>query len=365
MINPRSIHVIRPGLLTTVQDLGRWGFQSQGVPVAGPMDPFSHRLANALVGNPREAAALEITLIGPELEFESDCVAAIGGAEFVVTLGGVAMPHAQAFQVPSRSRMQFVTPTGAFCLGSTGNRRPLVLAVDPRTRQAASADGKATASQGRSVPLGGSRRRRPSSSVHARHDTLTDPAVVRFHWAGRRSSDALDALQSAPYAIAADSDRMGFRLQGANSGTQEVRTSSPTRRRRFRASAGWPAHSADGRSSDDRRLSENCHGDFRRLGIAGQRAPGDTVLFRVCSASDALQRSSHGKARCLPLKRRGHERFCPRLENQFGNERARRDVPLRAYTTFRVGGPAEWFFEPRGSDETVRRSKSRASRASP
>src|SRR4029077_6522730 len=107
MTNPRSIHVIRPGLLTTVQDLGRWGFQSQGVPVAGPMDPFSHRFANALVGNPREAAALEITLIGPELEFESDCVVAIGGAEFVVTLGGVAMPHAQSFRVPSRSRIQF------------------------------------------------------------------------------------------------------------------------------------------------------------------------------------------------------------------------------------------------------------------
>jgi UDP-N-acetylmuramate dehydrogenase len=45
--------------------------------------------------------------------------------------------------------------------------------------------------------------------------------------------------------------------------------------------------------------------------------------------------------------------FARKLENQFGNERARRDVPLRAYTTFRVGGPADWFFEPRGSDETV------------
>jgi antagonist of KipI len=60
--------VVRPGMLTTVQDLGRWGRQGDGVPVAGPMDPYSHRLANRLVGNEDTAAALEITLIGPELE---------------------------------------------------------------------------------------------------------------------------------------------------------------------------------------------------------------------------------------------------------------------------------------------------------
>ena len=50
--------VIKPGLLTTVQDLGRWGFQSRGVPVAGPMDSYSHRLANALAGNAAGAATL-------------------------------------------------------------------------------------------------------------------------------------------------------------------------------------------------------------------------------------------------------------------------------------------------------------------
>ena len=51
-----SVRVIRGGMLTTIQDSGRWGYQSRGVPVAGPMDPVSHRLANALVGNDRGAA---------------------------------------------------------------------------------------------------------------------------------------------------------------------------------------------------------------------------------------------------------------------------------------------------------------------
>jgi len=59
--------VIKPGMLTTVQDAGRWGFQARGVPVAGPMDPVSHRLVNALVGNDRGAAALEVQHMGGQL----------------------------------------------------------------------------------------------------------------------------------------------------------------------------------------------------------------------------------------------------------------------------------------------------------
>jgi antagonist of KipI len=51
--------IIKPGLLTTIQDRGRWGFQACGVPVAGPMDPRAHRVANALVGNDPDQATLE------------------------------------------------------------------------------------------------------------------------------------------------------------------------------------------------------------------------------------------------------------------------------------------------------------------
>ena len=67
-----SLRVIKPGLSTTIQDLGRWGLQDRGVSVAGAMDPRAHRVANALVGNERRAATLEITLIGPEIEFEAE-----------------------------------------------------------------------------------------------------------------------------------------------------------------------------------------------------------------------------------------------------------------------------------------------------
>ena len=67
----RSITVLRAGLFTTIQDSGRWGHQASGVPVSGPMDLVSHRIANALVGNDRTAASLEATLVGPEIRIET------------------------------------------------------------------------------------------------------------------------------------------------------------------------------------------------------------------------------------------------------------------------------------------------------
>ncbi len=87
-----SLAVVRAGMLTTVQDLGRWGYQANGVPVAGPMDAYSHGLANRLVGNLSSAAALEITLIGPELEAKAEIECAVAGATFALAAGDRTLP---------------------------------------------------------------------------------------------------------------------------------------------------------------------------------------------------------------------------------------------------------------------------------
>ena len=65
-----SIKVIRPGACTTIQDLGRIGYQKFGIPVAGVMDEFAASVANFLVGNERNEAVLEITYLGPTLAFQ-------------------------------------------------------------------------------------------------------------------------------------------------------------------------------------------------------------------------------------------------------------------------------------------------------
>ena len=82
------MEIIRPGLLTTVQDGGRKGYQQYGVPVCGAMDWMSLAQANILVGNPWDEAALEITGMGPAIRFEADNIFALSGADFSATLNG-------------------------------------------------------------------------------------------------------------------------------------------------------------------------------------------------------------------------------------------------------------------------------------
>ena len=85
-----DLEVIAPGLFTTVQDTrGRPEFQRYGVPVGGALDPFSASAANALVGNPPEAAVLEITLAGPTLAFSAPTAFGLAGADLGALLNGV------------------------------------------------------------------------------------------------------------------------------------------------------------------------------------------------------------------------------------------------------------------------------------
>jgi len=81
-----ALHVLRPGLFTTVQDLGRFGYQELGVPVAGALDPLALRLANALVGNPQGTAGLEIAYLGPALRVAADSLRVAAGGPLAMTL---------------------------------------------------------------------------------------------------------------------------------------------------------------------------------------------------------------------------------------------------------------------------------------
>ena len=83
-----GIRILKGGMLTTVQDLGRYGYQSQGFSVAGVMDVRSFKIANLLIDNPENEAVLEFTLIGPTLEFTSDTIIAITGGDFTPTING-------------------------------------------------------------------------------------------------------------------------------------------------------------------------------------------------------------------------------------------------------------------------------------
>lgn len=102
-----SLYVMEPGLLTTVQDLGRHGHQRDGVPVGGAMDPFALRIANLLVGNDEGAAAVEVTLSGPTLRFDRGVLIAIGGADLSASLDGASLPPWRPAWAPAGAMLSF------------------------------------------------------------------------------------------------------------------------------------------------------------------------------------------------------------------------------------------------------------------
>ncbi|SDX33407.1 biotin-dependent carboxyltransferase family protein [Paenibacillus sp. PDC88] len=105
-----SIRVMKPGMLTTVQDLGRWGFQKYGVPVSGAMDKDAARIANMLVGNEETDAVLEVTLSGAEFRMEHSGLIAICGGDLKPVMDGEALPMWRPLFINEGSRIKFRGP---------------------------------------------------------------------------------------------------------------------------------------------------------------------------------------------------------------------------------------------------------------
>ena len=102
-----AIKVLQPGLATAVQDAGRIGYYHLGIPLSGALDQYSFRAANLLVGNSEDAATLEITMLGPKLEFMHDAAIALTGANLPAKLDGVPIPSNQVIAVKAGSVLSF------------------------------------------------------------------------------------------------------------------------------------------------------------------------------------------------------------------------------------------------------------------
>jgi biotin-dependent carboxylase-like uncharacterized protein len=294
-----AVRVVKAGMLTTIQDRGRWGLQGRGVPVAGPMDPVSHRLANALVGNNADAATLEITLIGPQLEFEDERMIAVTGAEFDLMLDGKPMPLHAPFVAAAESQLRF----GA---RSRGARAYLAIAggiqVPPTlgsrathlTSRMGGVDGRPVRAGDR-LPLGDARRsHRAAPALSEPVLPLPDSGAVIRVLAGPQDdyfrADALDALQSGPYTIAHNSDRMGFRLIGPQlchaRGADIISDATPLGALQVPASGQPILLMADRQTSGGyAKIATVITAD---IGIAGQLCPGETLTFRLCTPREAL-----------------------------------------------------------------------------
>lgn len=222
-----SLVVFKPGLLTTVQDRGRVGCAAFGVGSAGPMDEVAPRLANALVGNGDDDAALEFTALGPTLRFERDALIALTGAPFAARL----RDRSAAMWQPLRVQAGDVLAIGN---ASTGLRGYLAVgggfAVE-RVLGSAATDLNAALGPlgGRALRAGdvlalgaaiaGANGFHPAWSLDPR--TWFDADAMRpIRLVRGTHFDALDAasrraLFDSTFRIANDSNRVGLRLDGA------------------------------------------------------------------------------------------------------------------------------------------------------
>ncbi len=111
-----SLEIIQPGLLTTVQDAGRVGFQDQGIVVGGVMDVYSYRLANYLAQNFSDEAVLDISMLGPTIRFTEDHLVAVTGSDLAPRIDGERISLWKPVRVKAQSILSFESlGTGRYC----------------------------------------------------------------------------------------------------------------------------------------------------------------------------------------------------------------------------------------------------------
>jgi biotin-dependent carboxylase-like uncharacterized protein len=222
------LRVLAPGLLTTVQDLGRPGYQSRGIPVGGALDPISLRAANALVGNAPDTGALEVAYLGPTLVVEDgEARLSFVGANALIeiladetatsgrriaTMRSVHLQRGEVVRIGSLSRgaVLYVAVEGGFAIA------PVLVSVSTYLRGAIGGwEGRALAT-GDCLPL---RRAEPSErddceivgldlAPPARYRAMAGPQNDYF------SAAALETFFNSDYVVSTGADRMGMRLKG-------------------------------------------------------------------------------------------------------------------------------------------------------
>jgi len=325
-----SVIIKTAGLLTTVQDTGRYGYQRYGMPVSGAMDTFSCELANLLVGNDPGDACLEATVTGPEMIFTGETTVAVTGADMGPQINGMSIPLNTAVGVKQGDRLGFTgLKSGcrsyiAFAGGINvppvmGSRstylragiggyqgRALIEGDQLPLGEASTIPGKElppgearSLIPGEEMPLGETREKArirqllsiPEGLIPGyRHEqtirVIPGPEAHYFEIEGLRS------FLSTEYRVTAQSDRMGYRLSGETIMHREGKAGIIS----AGISAGTVQVPGDGQPivlMADRQTS----GGYARIAnvisvdmtLLAQMKPGDTIRFRETTLDHARQ----------------------------------------------------------------------------
>lgn len=216
-----AIKIVNPGLLSSIQDGGRFGYQQYGMPVAGAMDLYSLQLANWCVGNDPNEACIEATIFGPRIEFQSDTCIAISGAKIQALLNDQPIEMYRSISINAGDELTFgqiesgcriyIALAGGFQLSELMESKSTYLR------------GKLGGLEGRALKAGDEitiednkinlNRDVPSELIPA-YTAITQIRVTAGTEVKRFTMNGVKSFLCSTYTISPQSDRMGYRLAG-------------------------------------------------------------------------------------------------------------------------------------------------------
>lgn len=217
-----NITINKAGLFTTIQDLGRWGYQQFGMTVAGAMDQFAMRVANMLVGNDENEAVLECTFLGPEIKFDCEEIISITGANMNPKINGEPALMWTSIKVNPGDILTFtgvISGLRAYIAFSRGLDVPEIMGS------------KSTFIRGKLGGLEG-RKLQDNDEINLRERPLKETgsylskdlipvyekdSVVRVIMGPQDdyfTDEAIETFLNSTYKVTSEADRMGYRLDG-------------------------------------------------------------------------------------------------------------------------------------------------------
>lgn len=293
------IKVIKPGMYTTIQDLGRYNYQRSGMSVSGAMDLFSLRVANILVGNRDDEACIEATLMGPELKFECDALIAVTGGNLNPKINGVKIDMWSAVRVSGEDVLSFgpvKEGCRAYIAVAGGFDVPVVMGS-----KSTYVKGKIGGFEGRilkagdSIKISGPNAQLPQGGVKLPEDLIHEfksDTVVRVVLGPQDdyfTEKGINTFLTSKYKVTNEADRMGYRLSGEkieHKGGADIISDGITM-----GSVQVPGHGEPIIMMADRQTT----GGYTKIAtvitpdinLVGQLKPGDSVSFKSIDIKEA------------------------------------------------------------------------------
>ena len=299
-MNSASLEIVEPGLLTTVQDAGRYGYQRFGVPVSGAVDVFALKAGNILAGNAQDAAGVEMTVVGPSIRFLTDTWIALTGADLGPLLDARPIPMWRSVAVPARAILSFDGARDGmrgYLAVAGGIDVPVVMgsrstyvkgAIGGHLGRALMASDSLPTME-RDGHLDPTNNRLPDHLGAPRYGKTHEIRVVLGPQDAAFTAEAVQTFLSSDYSVSIHSDRMGYRLEGPviqhRSGPDLVSDGTP-----FGAvqvpGDGHPIIllSDRGTTGGYTKIATVISSD---IGTLGQAMPGNTVRFAAVSVEEA------------------------------------------------------------------------------